>query len=209
MYLRRSLETFVSETAARTPTPGGGSVTALIGALASALLSMVGNYTVDKDAYSGTRAETRQLLEQLKEYTGQLCALITEDIEAYEAYSQARRLPKDKAQQQEERKMRMQQALRQAAQVPLRTAEASLQVIRVGARLVEIGNTQLISDVGVGVLAAHAALESAALNVRINLRYVKDESFAAEASEHLQEMLTEGDDLTKAILVRVRAGMSS
>ena len=130
-------------------------------------------------------------------------------FEAYELYAQARQLPKNNATQQRERSVRMQAALKQAAQVPLGIAEQSLQLLRVGERLVEIGNAQLVSDVGVGALAAHAALESAVLNVHINLGYLKDEHFVEETDAHLLQLVDDGNRLTKDILARVHTAMSA
>lgn len=207
MYLDKPLEEFLGETAARRPTPGGGSVTALIGALGSVLLRMVGNYTQGKKSYQDVEAEVKDVLERLEAQTNQLCRLIAEDITAYNEYSAAARLPKADAQQQEHRQARMQQALKQAAQVPLKTAVASLELLCRADELARIGNRGLISDVGVAVYAAQAALESAALNVRVNLKYIRDEGFVTETQARLRALREEGTERARTILAAVGAEM--
>lgn len=204
MYLERPLKDFIKDTSSRTPTPGGGSVAALVGALGSALLSMVGNFTRGKKKFESVQDEVKKILQELDSYTSRFCELIEEDISAYQNFSRVLSLPKNTQQEQKARAKAMEDALKRAAQVPLKTAGYSLELLKVASRLLTIGNPNLISDVGVGAILAKATLESAALNVEINLSYIKDVDFIKEKRESLRSVLIEGEKLAGKIVEEVQ-----
>lgn len=209
MYLDRPLKNFIEDTCSSTPTPGGGSVAALTGVLGSSLLCMVGNFTEGKKKFESVQGEIKEILGELESFTSKLSDLIQEDISAYQNFKRASSMPKNTAQEKEDRSKSLQKALRRAAQVPLETAEFSFKLLKVANRLLTIGNPNLISDVGVGAILARAALESAVLNVEINLSYIKDQEFVGRVRKSLQSLLDESKSLTEEIVGEVREKISS
>ena len=204
MYLDRPLKDFIKDTSSRTPTPGGGSVAALVGALGSSLLTMVGNFTLGKEKFSSVQEEVEKLIQEIDFFTLRLSRLIQEDISAYQEFSRALSLPKNTSQERETRKEALQLTLKRAARVPLNTSECCFKLLKIASRLLIIGNPNLISDVGVGAILAQASLESAALNVEINLSSIKDPEWVEEKRKSLELLLNQGRELTHEILDKVR-----
>lgn len=200
MYINKPLKDFLENTARGTPTPGGGSVAALVGSLGAALLCMVGNFTVGKPKYKSVEESVKGILEEAEKLKNDLSALIEKDIEAYGKFSQTSQMPKDTPLMKEKRRQALQKTLKKAAEVPLHVAEASLRVIELGQRLLPQGNPNLITDVGVGVLLAEASLKSAALNVKINLSFIKDEKYKRETNKTLGEVLSQASQIKNETL---------
>lgn len=204
MYLERRMKDFIEDTAARLPAPGGGSVAALVGSLGAALLCMVGNYTVGKKQYEGVEDEVARILKIADGLKDELSSLIQEDIKAYQKYSHASGLPKDTPQQKEARNQAVDLSVKEAALVPLKTSKLSLRVIELAEEILPLGNLNLISDVGVGVLLAEAALEAAAINVQINLSYIKDSRFIEEKKREISSFLSRGRKTADGVVREVR-----
>ena len=203
MCPNQPLKSFIDNTAKGTPTPGGGSVAALVGSLGAALLCMVGNFTVGKPKYKSVEKDVKEILAEAGKLKETLFVLIREDMEAYEKFSRASQMPKDTPPMREKRKQVLQKTLKEAAEVPWRISQASLQVIELAEKLLPKGNPNLITDVGVGVLLAEAALKSAVLNVKINLSFIKDEEYKNRRIKALEDILSRtsqiGDGVLKAI----------
>jgi formiminotetrahydrofolate cyclodeaminase len=185
----KPVTTFLDELASDAPAPGGGSVAALSGALGAALVSMVCNLTVGKKKYADVQDDIEALLAQSEALRQQLTDLLEEDVKAYTAYSVAAKMPRDTEEEKAERTKAMQAALKVATDVPLRIAEAAVKVMELCMPSAEKGNKWAVSDAGVAVLMAEAALRSAALNVLINLGTIKDQDFVAEKRAHLDNLL--------------------
>jgi formiminotetrahydrofolate cyclodeaminase len=185
----KAVTTFLDELASNAPAPGGGSVAALSGALGAALVSMVCNFTVGKKAYDDVQEEIKDLLAQSEALRERLAGLIEEDVKAYTGYSEAAKMPRGTDEEKAERSKALQAALRQATDVPLGVAEAAVKVMDLCMPAAEKGNKYLVSDAGVAVLMAEAALRSAALNVLINLGTLKDEDFVADRRAKLESLL--------------------
>jgi len=192
MYLNRPLREFLSDTSSRSPTPGGGSVSALTGALGASLLCMVANFTLGKKKYREVEGEVREILKEAEKLKDKLTTMIQQDIEAYQRLSQAMRASRDNSLVKEGRARILEDSLEEASEVPLRVAQLSYQLIKLGERLLSKGNPNLITDTGIGVLLGEAALQSAALNVEINLISVKDEEFREDKRMALSTLLSEG-----------------
>ena len=185
----KPVTTFLDELASDAPAPGGGSVAALSGALGAALVSMVCNLTVGKKKYADVQDDIEALLAQSEALRQELTDLLEEDVKAYTAYSVAAKMPRDTEEEKAERTKAMQAALKVATDVPLRIAEAAVKVMDLCMPAAEKGNKWAVSDAGVAVLMAEAALRSAALNVLINLGTIKDQDFVAEKRAHLDNLL--------------------
>ncbi|MBM4464638.1 MAG: cyclodeaminase/cyclohydrolase family protein [Chloroflexi bacterium] len=189
MLTEKPVTTFLDELASSAPAPGGGSVAALSGALGAALISMVCNLTVGKEKYADVQGDIEALLEKSEALRKELTDLLEEDVEAYTAYSKAAKMPRGTEEEKAERAQAMQEALQVATDVPLRIAEAAVKVMELCRPAAEKGNVWAVSDAGVAVLMAEAALRSAALNVLINLGSLKDKEFAAQKRAKLDSLL--------------------
>jgi formiminotetrahydrofolate cyclodeaminase len=179
-------------------TPGGGSATALAGALGAALSSMVANFTVGKEKYADVEAEVRQALQRTEELRAKLTELMPADEEAYAKVTQAYKLPRDTDEQQAARTAAIQQALKGAAEVPLAVARCCFEVLKLSVALAQKGNAYLVTDAGVAARLADAALHSAWLNVEINLRAIKDQAFVDEKRQALGDMTGESKTVLAA-----------
>jgi formiminotetrahydrofolate cyclodeaminase len=207
MCLNQPLKSFIDNTARGTPTPGGGSVAALVGSLGAALLCMVGNFTVGKPKYKNVEKEVKEILAEADKLKESLFVLIRADVEAYEKFSRASQMPKDTPLMREKRKQVLQKTLKEAAEVPWRISQASLQVIELAEKLLPKGNPNLITDVGVGVLLAEAALKSAVLNVKINLSFIKDEEYKNIRSKALEDILSQASQIKDGVLKAIQEEM--
>lgn len=173
-----SVETFLQRLASSDATPGGGSAAAVMGAMGAALAAMVCNLTVGKPAYAAVDAQARAALDRADSLRRTLLQMVAEDVAAFDTLMAAYRLPKATDEDKVVRSVAIQSGLKGATEAPLACARACAEVIALCADVAAHGNVGVISDAGVGVLAAHAALRSAALNVLINAPQIKDRAWA-------------------------------
>lgn len=185
----KSIELFLNELASKQATPGGGSVAAVMGAQAAALISMVCRLTIGKPQYQAVEPPMRQLLAQAETLRGQLTAMITTDIEVFNQLMTCYRLPKDNAQQTTQRSICIQSALKEAVIVPLACAKACAKTIELSRIAADKGNKAVVSDAGVAVMSGYSALKSAALNVYGNARMLKDRRFADAQVAQLEKIM--------------------
>ena len=202
-----SVTRFLDHLASSAPTPGGGSVAALCGALSAALSSMVANLTLGREKYRDVEPQVRAALERAEQLRQRFLGLIDEDIAAYGALSAAYRLPKSTAEEQAARSRQIQAALTGAAEAPLRMVEQARQALELCQTLAGIGNPNIISDVGVAAITAYAALESGELNVLINLKTMKDRDLALQLFQRLSAAQEGADAMRRDILTAVRQKM--
>lgn len=182
------------------PTPGGGAVACLVGALSSALGSMVVSVGRNKTDDEVHRAFAESFQRRQSEYL----ELAAEDEAAFDAVMTALRLPKD----DETRAARLEAALAAAADVPLRTAQAALDLLEELVRLAPVSGRSIVSDVGVAGYLAQALLSSSLLNVDINLAYMKDGEAAARLAATRDQIRTRGEqfalDVERIVCERIR-----
>jgi glutamate formiminotransferase/formiminotetrahydrofolate cyclodeaminase len=164
-----SLDAFVSRVAAPTPTPGGGSVAALAGALGAALAQMVVGLTVGKKKYAAVEDDMKSLALNASALRRQLATLVQRDADAYERVRSAHAMPRDNDLATGLRDAAITEALIFAAEVPLETANAAVQVAEIAATVAERGNNNAVTDAAVAALMAEVACKGAVLNVRINV----------------------------------------
>ncbi len=181
-----SLGGFFEQVAGPTPTPGGGTVSAVVGALGAALANMVANLTLGKKKYAGVEEEMRAIKREAGEAQRALMGLARRDSEAFDAVLAARRLPQGTEPEQAGRATAVAAAELEAARVPLLTAEACLGVIRLAERAARQGNVNAASDAGVSGLVAAAAAEGALLNVEINLKSLPPSADKTDVEMRLQ-----------------------
>ncbi len=178
MTKNNTIAKFLDELASEQPTPGGGGAAAIMGAVGAALVSMVANLTIGKKNYEAFDAELKATNAAAEKVRAELTAAIDEDVVAFNGVMGAYGLPRGTDEEKAARAAAIQAALKQATDAPLRAVKACHEVIKLSAVVAEKGNVNVISDAGVAVLAANAGLRSAALNVYINAKSIKDRDFA-------------------------------
>lgn len=183
MLKKMTIERFLKELGSDKPTPGGGSVAALCGAEAAALCTMVGRLSKSKKA--------KNCVEKAERFGKVLTDLIDEDSKAFDAVMEAYKSPKGRITgERKQRKEKIQEALKRAAEVPLQTARYSYEVLKLAEILVDEGNPTAISDVGTAALLCGASIKSAVMNIVVNMRLIKDEGFNCDIEKGLE--MTDG-----------------
>jgi methenyltetrahydrofolate cyclohydrolase len=205
MITQNSIEKFLDDLASAAPTPGGGSAAAVMGATGAALVSMVCNVTLGKKGQEAVASEMRAILEESEQLRAKLTVMATDDIAAFDGLMAAYRMPKSSEQEKMQRTAAIQDGLLAATRAPMECARACAQVIALAARAGQHGYSGVISDAGVGVLAAHAALRSAALNVYINAPALQDRDFAAQSLRELEMLSGHGVSDSEAVMALVRS----
>jgi glutamate formiminotransferase / formiminotetrahydrofolate cyclodeaminase len=199
----QGLPGFLDEIASSAPTPGGGSVAALAGALAGALGTMVTRLTLGKKRYADVEEEMRRLEGELQALQGELFDLVQEDARAYEAFRAARRLSQRTPEEVATRASALMEAARGASLVPLRTAEVCVRLLERLGTVAEAGNEYAVSDAGVAAWLARAGAEGGVLNVTINLPEVP-EGEREELQRRAQAASERAAELHEGCLERVR-----
>jgi formiminotetrahydrofolate cyclodeaminase len=191
-----SLSTFSEQVASKKATPGGGSVSAYIGALAAGLVCMVGRITLSKKDAALESDRLQELIRKGEELRRRFLGLVVEDAESFDAVMQAFKLPKDRP---DARRKAIQEATIKAAEVPLRTLDSSVQVLRFAEEVAKYGATNALSDVTTSMAAARAAMEGAASNVLINLDALDDQHFVSKTRLRISELRKEGLQLEQRV----------
>ncbi len=199
----RKLGEYLEAIAAPTPTPGGGSVAALCGALSAALSRMVANLAIGKEGYESAQAELRDLDRRAKVLQDRLLLLMEEDAKAYDTVIAAMRLPKKTESEKAARVRAMQQAYERATMVPLDTMQACSDALGFALVAAQKGNRNAITDAGVAALVAEAGLRGAGLNVRINLSALRDNALRGEIEARLDRILKEADRVGHDVMALV------
>lgn len=171
---------FIEDLASADPTPGGGGASAYVGALASALASMVGNLTVGKKTYAAVEADVYIALEKLAICRERLLELVGEDAHAFAPLAKAYKMPKNTAEEQAAKEKALQEALVYACDVPYTIMETIKKVVDVTEFLAQNGSRMALSDAGVAAAFARGAVQGASLNIFINVAAMNDEHLAQE-----------------------------
>jgi len=200
MYIDQPIRHFLDKLASKSPEPGGGSVAALTGSLGAGLVSMVASLTVGKEKYKDVQPKIEALLKESEKLRAEMQDLIQKDTEVYGALSDVYKMPKNTDAEKAARTAKMQEALKKACQVPFEIGLKSLEVAKLAERAAEIGNVAAVSDAGVAVLLAQACAQSAALNVKINVNSIKDQSFNNDVWSRMQDVLTKVAALEKSVM---------
>lgn len=198
-----TLKRFADETASESPAPGGGSISAYVGALGAALGTMVANLSAHKRGWDDRWNEFSEWAEKGKLYHLQLLKCVDEDTAAFNQIMSAFDLPKTTEQEIAVRKSAILEATKIAIEVPLKVmklAAGSMEIIKA---MAETGNPNSISDAGVGALCARTAVEGAFLNVKINAAGLKDEKYVTQVLAEAQEILQQAKETESEILKTV------
>ena len=189
MPAKKTLVAFLDELASSSPAPGGGSVAALAGALGAALTAMVCNLTIGKKKYAAVEGEMKKILAQAEEMRGLFTALIDEDTQAFNKVMEAFSLPKDTEPQKALRSAAIREATKEATNVPLEVMKHCIDALALTQQVAASGNVNSVSDAGVSAYMLHAAVEAAALNVRINLNNLNDSEFVGWKTDEMDSLM--------------------
>ncbi len=199
-----TIEAYLLELASKKAVPGGGSASALSGALGIALGSMVGNLTLGKKKYAEYEADIKRLLQISERLQSELTELIQKDAEVFEPIAEGYRLPKETEEQRAYRDELLQMRLLDAAMVPFAIVEAALQAIAVLEELLDKGSVLAVSDIGVGAAFLRAAADGASLSVYINTKMMKNRRLADELNQATRQKQQETAERADLLYQRVR-----
>ncbi len=205
--LDMNLRAFANETAKDTPAPGGGSISAYVGALGASLGTMVANLSAGKRGWDETWEAFSEWAEKGQAIKDALLQLVDEDTKAFNQIMAAFRLPKDSPAEKAARKQAVQEATRYAIETPLRTMELALASFELIEEMVKTGNPNSVTDAGVGALCARAAVHGAGMNVKVNSKSLDDKALAAEFSQRAEAIEKQADKLEKRIVKLVEEKM--
>ncbi len=206
-YTEGPIKKYLDDAASNLPAPGGGSVAAFVGALGASMSAMVANFTIGKKKYADVEEEIRGLLERVETQRKNLTALVDADVSAYGGVSKAYGMPKSNDEEKEARSAAIKEACREALAVPMDVARSCGKIAEAAERLVDIGNKNLITDVGVSALSADAACKAAALNVEINLSAIRNEDFSKEIRSELDPLLEKVESAAKSVMEKVKSAI--
>lgn len=207
MLTDSTIKEFLAALSASSPVPGGGSASALSGALSASLLAMVCNLTIGKEKFAAAEGKAEVIRLKAEKMMERFTELIEEDAAAFDAVIAAYKLPKATEAEEQARTTAVQKALTHAADVPLETARLALEALELSESLVEIGNPQALSDVGVGALLAESAVQGALLNVDINARLIKDSKHAEGLVKEANTLRKRSSAIRERVLTRVHERM--
>jgi len=199
MLVQLSVADFNRELGSNSPAPGGGSVAALSGALGAELISMVCKLSIGKKNYEQFHDQLSEALQRADALANSLLGRIDLDTEAFNDVMAAFKMPKEPEEARKARSDAIQRGYKQAVQSPLGIARECLTVLRTAEKMLGKSNANALSDLGVASLQAHAGLEGAIMNVKINIPSIKDEKFVTETSSEISRLLEEGGALRDKI----------
>ena len=201
--IKKNLREFADETAAESPAPGGGSISAYVGALGVSLATMVANLSSHKRGWDERWEEFSDAAERGQQLKDALLRAVDEDTDAFNAIMAAFGLPNGTAEEKLARKAAIQAATRKAIEVPFQVMKLSLESFALIRQMAETGNPNSVTDAGVGALCARAAVRGAFLNVKINASGLDDKNYAAETVASGEKMVAEADASEQAIMLIV------
>lgn len=202
MLMEMTEKEFLQELASDSPAPGGGSVSALAGALSAALVSMVAQLTSDK------QQAQKDILERAADLMAVLEKDVDADTEAFNKVMDAYRLPKQTEEDKKERSQAIQEALQGAALHPMKVARQCLDVLQLCSWAAAEGNPNALSDAGVAALLAQSGIKGALYNVEINLTSIKDQQFKERLIAEKDEILKEAVKMQKEIEERLNNSLA-
>ncbi len=191
---------FADETASESPAPGGGSISAYMGALGAALGTMVANLSSHKPGWDDNWEYFSKWAEKGQALKEKLLALVDEDTNAFNVIMNAFGMPKGSDEEKAARKQAIQEATKYATEVPMKTIKASFEVFDICQAMIEKGNPASVSDAGVGSLCARAAVHGAYLNVKINASSLDDKAYADKMISEARDFAARADEKEKTLM---------
>jgi methenyltetrahydrofolate cyclohydrolase len=199
------IDRFLELLASSSPTPGGGGIAALAGAMAAGLISMVSNLTIGKPKYADVQEDVKSILARSEKLQTRLHQLVDADAQAFGRIMEGYRLPKNTDEEKQLRAAHIEEATLEASRVPLEIARLCSEVIDLALPAAQTTNVQAIGDVAMAAFLADGALRGAVINVDINLRGVKDRTAADDLNQQAQALLP---GLQEKVEQAIQTGMS-
>jgi glutamate formiminotransferase/formiminotetrahydrofolate cyclodeaminase len=196
---RTHVKDFVSAVASGEPAPGGGAAAAHAASLGAALGEMIAHLTAGREKFREVEEDVRGALAELTPLRARLGRAVVEDAASFERVMQARRMPKNTEDEKRARAVRLEEALKGAAIVPLEVAGVAVQVLELLEMLSEIGNPNALSDAATGAQLSHAAVASARYNVLVNIAEIEDEEFAEEHRSRATDLLERAGEIAARV----------
>jgi len=184
----KSIKEFLARTASDDPAPGGGSIAALCGAVACALVSMVASLTVNNQKYVEVRGQMKGLIDKSPGLINFFMEQMEADAHVFNGVIEAYRMPKSSPQEKAVRSEAIQQGLKEAAEIPMAVADKALAAMDMIETAVEKGNSQAVTDGAVAAMMARTAILSALYNVEINLKSIKDNEYRERMQVQIREL---------------------
>ena len=205
MLTELTVKDFLNKVAGSDPVPGGGSIAALNGALASALAAMVANLTIGKKKYAEVQEDMQAIAQEAERLMGDFTADIDRDSDAYDRVFACFKMPKETDEEKAARSAAIQEATKYAAQVPLEVARRACALMPLIAEVALKGNQNAVTDACVAMMSARNAVLAAVLNVRINLSSLKDAELAARLQAEADGLEQQACQQEQALLNKVKA----
>ena len=205
MLTELTVKDFLNKVAGSDPVPGGGSIAALNGALASALAAMVANLTIGKKKYAEVQEDMQAIAQEAEELMTAFTADIDRDSDAYDRVFACFKMPKDTDEEKVARSTAIQEATKYAAQVPLEVARRACTLMPRIAEVALKGNQNAVTDACVAMMSARNAVLAAVLNVRINLTSLKDAELVARLQAEADELEQQACNQEQELLAKIKA----
>ena len=203
MLVNLQVDGFIDELASDSPAPGGGSVSALNGALGAGLVAMVTRLTIGKKGFEDQKATMEEIRDKADVLKTKLTGLVDEDTQAFNAVMAAFKLPKATPEEKTARSQAIQAGYKLATATPMETAEKCLAVLELAASIAGKANPNTASDLGVAAQIAHAGVQGAVMNVKINLPPIQDKKWCAKESEKTKKLLEKATAARENIIQRL------
>ena len=191
MYAEKPLRFFLDKLCSDSPEPGGGSASALAGAIAASLSGMLAALTVNKKGYEDAWPEMEEILKKASHLKEDMLELLQRDTEVFDDAAKAFKMPKDSEEEKLRRSEAIEAGLVKASDVPLAIMEKSLDVARLAQRVLKKGNKMASTDGAISALFAEAAAIGGMINVRINFSWMKNEEYIEKTEKKLDIILEE------------------
>lgn len=199
MLIDMTLDKYINEAASGSPTPGGGSVCALTGALGAALSSMVGEITLTKDISSQEKMNMQGMISICRNLIDGLKKAVDDDTHAFDKVMEAYHMPKSTEEEKNVRSKAIQEALKGATELPYETALLCFDVMNISIDMLKSGNKGAASDASVAGFLGYAGLNGALYNVKINLNTIKDEYYVEKMRANVDNLISESEGLLSKI----------
>ena len=204
MLTELTVKGFLAETAGEAPVPGGGSISALNGAIAASLCQMVANLTIGKKKYADCEAEMKEIAAKAASIAQELVLDVDRDSDAYDKVFAAFKLPKETDAEKAARSQAIQESTKYAAEVPMEVARRVYSLLDMIDAVVARGNQNAVTDGCVAMMCARCAIVGALFNVRINLTSLKDRDFASKLSQEADKMEEEVNKREKNVIAHTK-----
>lgn len=206
-FFNKSLRDVINACASGAPTPGGGSVSAIVACFGVAMTAMVCNLTVGKEKYMDVEPQVKGILEKSQTLLEGLEKLVDADMMVFNNFMDTYRLPRSTGEEKKAREAAMQKALKNATDTPVEIARVCLEALQINEEIASLGSKMALSDAGVAAVVIEAALKSVLLNVDINIPMIKDQGYVQKILAEKEKIMLEAGKLKERSVAVVRERM--